>query len=261
MGYVTESVRATWLVFRMHLATIAGSRRTLAGIVLAAIPPLLATLAARFAPSDATGGEIFAALGVLLLVQFVVPMLGVSLGVGAIADEAESRTITYPFTRPIPRASFFLGRWFATLVNVLGLIAASGIGLAIASSMRASPPDSEMVRSVLGAALLGGTIYSLGAAVIGILARRGLIIALGYAFAIEGLLANVPGSTQKMTVQYHLRSIFVEKDVDPWQSMDIFELSSFLPPTEALVRMAVVGALLLAFGTWAVTRKQFVLAS
>ena len=47
-------------------------------------------------------------------------------------------------------------------------------------------------------------------AVIGILFKRGLVVALGYAFAIEVMLANFPGSASKLTVQSYLRAILLE---------------------------------------------------
>lgn len=261
MGFLFALPRPTWLIYRMHLGTILGSRRTLTGIALVAIPPLLAFLAAQLAPDRRTGEEIFAALSAFLLIQFIVPMLGVTLGVGVIADEAEQRTITYPFTRPIPRAALFLGRWLATLTSVLILVGASGLGLAVCASMREGAADPEVVTTVLGTALLGAGIYSLGAAVIGSVAKRGLVIALGYAFAIEILMANIPGSSQKLTVQYHLRSIFVDPELRLWQRLDMTELTTFLEPSEALSKLLFIAAGLVVFGCWNVTRKQFVLSA
>ncbi len=261
MTYLFELTRATWLIFTMQLGTISRSRRTLVGLVLAAIPPLLGFLVARLTAGNVTGARAFATLGTMLLVGFIVPMLGVALGVGAIADEAESRTITYPFTRPIPRASLFLGRWLATVVVILILVGSSGIGLFAMTATIPDAMDFAMAAPLLGAALIGGIIYSLGAAVIGVMFKRGLIYALGYAFAMEVLLANIPGSSQRVTVQYHLRSIFVDKDVEVWTRVGTTGLTTFLPPTEALTKMLVVVVLLVVFGAWRVTRKQFVLAA
>lgn len=261
MDYPFALVRATWLLFRMHLGTIFGSRRTLGGIALALIPPVLGILAATLAPEKVPGREIFGSLGYHLLLSFVVPMLGVSMGVGVVADEAEGRTITYPFTRPIPRPALFLGRWLATLVCVLGLIAGSVLLLAAAAATRDGFPPTEVVLRVLKASLLGGAIYSLGAGVVGILFKRGLIVALGYSFAVELLLANLPGSSQKVTLQYYLRSIVLEGGLDDFNPGPFTTLENMAQPADALMRLCVTGAIMLAIGVWAIRRKQFVLSS
>ncbi|MGK0482817.1 MAG: ABC-2 type transport system permease protein, partial [Planctomycetota bacterium] len=242
--------RATFLIYRLHIGMILSSRRSLAAIGLAAIPPLLACLAANFAPDNRSASVIYLTIGTFVLVQFVVPMLSVAMGVGVIADEAESRTITFPFTRPIPRASLFLGRWFAALTAILVLVAGSGVlaALAVQVGDRGSAPPTDVVKDLVFGAMMGGVVYSLGSAVIGVLAKRGLIIALGYVFAVEALLANVPGSSQKLTVQYHLRSMFVDTDGKIWKSMEDAGLVSLMEPDAALTKLMIISAVLLVFG-------------
>ncbi|QDV07544.1 ABC-2 family transporter protein [Planctomycetes bacterium Poly30] len=255
--------RATFLIYRLHIGMILGSRRSLAAIGLAVVPPLLAFLASNFAPDNRGATMIYLIVGTFVLIQFVVPMLSVAMGVGVVADEAESRTITFPFTRPIPRASLFLGRWLAAVTAILTLIAASGVlsALAVRVGDRGAPPSNEVIEKLVFAAMVGGVVYSLGSAVIGVLAKRGLIFALGYVFAVEALLANVPGSSQKLTVQYHLRSMFVDQEGKLWKSLEEVFPISLLDPDVAFTKMMIASAVLLVFGCIAVTRKQFVLAS
>jgi ABC-type transport system involved in multi-copper enzyme maturation permease subunit len=40
----------------------------------------------------------------VLLVQGTVPLLALILGASVVAEEIEDRTLTYLFTRPVPRA-------------------------------------------------------------------------------------------------------------------------------------------------------------
>ena len=263
MSALIARPRAAFLIYRLHIGMILGSRRSLAAIGLAAITPLLAFLAANFAPDSQTENSIFLKLGTFVLIQFVVPMLSVALGVGVIADEAESRTITFPFTRPIPRMSLFLGRWLAALTAIVVLITASCVltALLVQVKDRGEPPTNEMVQAFLQAGLLGGVVYSLGSAVVGVLLKRGLIFALGYVFAIEALLANIPGSSQGLTVQYHLRSMFINKEASIWAFLEEAELIKFLTPEVAVTKMIITTAVLLVTGCVVVSRKQFVLAS
>lgn len=261
MNLFTALPRATWLIFRMHLATTATSRRALAGILFAAVAPLFAFLAVKVGGGGDMGERVFMFLGVLVLLQVVAPALGVFLGIGAIADETEARTITYPFTRPIPRASVFLGRWLASLLVLTVLLLSSGAAVGMITMGAADPPTVEAVQALVGATLVAGVLYSLGAAVIGIIFKRGQVIALGYAFAFEVMLANIPGSAQKLSLQFYLRSLFVGGDSADWNSLEIFERTEFLEPAASAERLLVTAVLLLAVGCFTVTRKQFVLSS
>ena len=51
----------------------------------------------------------------LLYIRFIVPILGVFYGTSLIADEVDDKTITYLFTRPIPRGAVLLGKYLAYL--------------------------------------------------------------------------------------------------------------------------------------------------
>ncbi len=260
MNLITELPRATWLIFRMHLASTAASRRALAGILFAAVPPLFAFLALHFGGSD-NGERVFMNLGVLVLLQVVAPALGVFLGIGVIADETEARTITYPFTRPIPRASVFLGRWLASLLVLTVLLFASGAGVAAVTMGPEGGTSTEAASALISATLVAGAVYSLGAAVIGVIFKRGQVIALGYAFAFEVMLANIPGSAQKLSLQYYLRSLFAGGDSADWRSLEVFSRAEFMESSASAERLLITAAVLLAVGCITVTRKQFVLSS
>ena len=62
------------------------------------------------------GPVMFGGMIWLLYLRFIVPVLGTFYGTALIADEVEDRTITYLFTRPIPRGAIVLGKYFAYLV-------------------------------------------------------------------------------------------------------------------------------------------------
>ncbi len=58
----------------------------------------------------------------VLFVRFSVPVLGVFYGTSLIADEVEDKTITYLFTRPIPRGAVLLGKYLAYLVCTIFVV-------------------------------------------------------------------------------------------------------------------------------------------
>src|SRR5262245_60002196 len=68
------------------------------------------------------GPSIFGMMCWLLYVRFIVPVLGVFYGTALIADEVEDKTITYLFTRPIPRGGVLIGKYLAYLACTVLLI-------------------------------------------------------------------------------------------------------------------------------------------
>jgi len=264
-----ELLRASWLLFRLHVVTVARSKRTLIAVVLAAIPPLIAFLVMEFGPGadhvNAHGprsAEILRVMSTFLSLQVIVPVLALIAGSAVVTEEVENRTITYLFTRPFPRLALVLGRWAATLVVVSALLGGSALALVSIVGLT-SPADQELGLRFVAASLIGGAIYSLIAAILGIFLKRPMVVALGYAFAIEGVLANLPGSTQAMSVQFYLRSMVVGggQGGPEWSFMRELLPIEYMTLGDALTRLALVAGALLVTGGWAIRRKQFVLTS
>ena len=63
-----------------------------------------------------SGAALFGLMIWLLYIRFIVPVLGVFYGTALIADEVEDKTITYLFTRPIPRSAVLVGKYLAYLL-------------------------------------------------------------------------------------------------------------------------------------------------
>src|SRR5512134_427967 len=62
-----------------------------------------------------TGPAIFGLMIWVFYLRFTVPILGVFYGTSLMADEVEDKTITYLFTRPIPRGAVLVGKYLAYL--------------------------------------------------------------------------------------------------------------------------------------------------
>jgi ABC-type transport system involved in multi-copper enzyme maturation permease subunit len=59
------------------------------------------------------GISVFGVMIWMLFLRFIVPVLGVFYGTALMADEVEDKTITYLFTRPIPRGAVLVGKYLA----------------------------------------------------------------------------------------------------------------------------------------------------
>jgi len=255
-----EVLRASALLFRMHIGAIALSRRILIAFVLAALPPMIAFIVLRFGPDGATAEKLVGGMSVFFSLNFIVPILALVTGAAVVNEEVENRTITYIFTRPVPRVSLLLGRWVATLVLVTGLLTASAAGVLLSAVQSGDALPEGMALHYFWASILGGAVYSLLFAVLGIFMKNPMVLGIGYVFAFEGLVANLPGSSGALSIQYYLRSIIASVDLSVWEVIEEMGVK-FQSPAEATVRLLILSAITLGVGAWGISRRQYILTS
>ena len=112
-------------VFDLSLGEMLWSRRTIFMALVVGGPVLLALIvkgvemfgmsALRVNGQRVAGFGIFGVMIWMLFLRFIVPVLGVFYGTALMADEVEDKTITYLFTRPIPRGAVLVGKFLAYL--------------------------------------------------------------------------------------------------------------------------------------------------
>lgn len=259
-------LRATWILFRTHLRSTLLSRRALLALLVTMGPVAAALLVAFVAKQEEGPPPAFQILWALQ-VQLVVPLVSLILGSAVFAEEVEDRTITYLYTRPIPRSAVLLGRWLAALVVLSAILSASSwlvvriLGdLAVGSRDFSVPPVVQL--AFLKTILLGGAVYSAVFAAAGTFLKHPVIVGLGYTFAIETFLANLPiGGNQGLAIMYYLKSYLAGSDpllADRFHEMGSSELVSSAEGLTRLLTILVVAGLV---GAWTVSRKQYVLPS
>ena len=209
-----------------------------------------------------------------LFLQVVVPLVSLLQGQAVIAREVEDRTITYLFTRPIGRPAMFLGRTLGALAFTLLLLLAGASLLMLAAGQGPIPKEPDptafplapwsadgVVLPLLGAVALGVLAYTTVFAALGVFTKHPMIAGLAYTFAIEAFLANLPGSSQKLTVQYYLRSWIAAHGAPSWAKLEGFDVSAFEDPTRVLLKLGLLAIFALALGSARIRRREFVLAS
>jgi ABC-type transport system involved in multi-copper enzyme maturation permease subunit len=260
---MTSFLRATALIARAHLARSLTSSRWALCAFLAFLPALIAFVVTS-ASARAGPGNLAAHLGWLILLQIVVPLVALIAGSAVVAEEIEDRTITYLFTRPIPRAALLFGRFLATALLVTALLALATF-LLLAACERArgrGPALDEGIRAPLYAAVLWGTlVYSALFAALGAFFRHPMLVGIGYAFAVEGFLSNLPGKNQALTVQFYLRSLIAEDGSRAWHRVEGFTETAFQTGQRAHVVLAAILVVALALGAWRLTTREFELTS
>ena len=272
--------RAAARVFDLSLGEMLWSRRTLFMAVVAGGPMLIAvalrlaasSAAARFTgsaggPAFILGGpDIFGLMIWAFYLRFTVPVLGVFYGTSLIADEVEDRTITYLFTRPIPRGAILVGKYLAYLVCTSIVILPSVVVVYFAvvplfgGSIGAGFPSLLADLGLIG---LGLAVYGSAFAFVGARLRRPLLSGLLFVFGWEPVVVLVPGYMKNLSVAYYLQGL-VPHAAPQDEAMTLLRsaLQTFDPAPAAwvcLLALVTIWAGTLAAAVRTVARREYVL--
>lgn len=213
-GFLSSAVR----VFDFSLGQMLWSRRSVFLGLLVGAPIVLAFAVRMVAATTGlpvingaglSGPTLFGLLIWILFVRFVVPVLGVFYGTSLIADEVDDKTITYLFTRPVPRAAVLLGKYLSYLACVVLLVLPAvvviyflvvPIGGSIGEAFPALAQD-------LGMLAVGLAAYGAVFALVGAWLKRPLIVGLVFAFGWESTVLLIPGYLKRLSVAYYLQAL------------------------------------------------------
>ena len=208
------------------------------------------------------GPIIFGLMIWILFVRISVPVLGVFYGTSLIADEVDDKTITYLFTRPIPRGGVLLGKYFAFLACTIFVVLPSVVIVwllivPIGGSFGASFID---LSKDLGLLALGLAIYGAVFALIGTVLKRPLLVGLAIVIVWEPLTMALPGYLKLYTVAYYLQGL-VPHAMPANTTMSMLQTFFQESPgfLRAIVTLAAIGIGCLWLGTRAIERKEYVL--
>lgn len=214
--------------------------------------PVGASTAPLAAPA-AYGAIVWAAY-----VRFVIPVLGMWLGTGVIADEVDGRSLVYLTTRPIARGTLLTGGYLAYLLVAGATVLPSMLLCAFALIPMAAMPNAfPLVLTDLGVALVGLAAYGALFAAIGAAFRRPLVLGLLFVFGWEPLVLLLPGSIKRACLALYLQSL-VPHPVPTAESALLPQLvvREVLGPAEALASLALISLLGLWLGARALTRRD-----
>ena len=260
-------------VFDLSLGQMLWSRRSVFLAVLLGGPVVLAALIAvltrtslgafRINGAAVGGATIFGMIIWLLYIRFILPILGVFYGTSLIADEVEDKTITYLFTRPIPRSAVLLGKYLAYLVCTILLVLPSVMlvyflivpvgGDSVAAAFPSLVADLGML--AVGLAAYGAVFSLVGARV-----KRPLVVGLVFAFGWEPTVLLFPGYLKRMTVAYYLQAL-VKHEMPQDSAVSVLMQVFHEVPSVAtsLVCLAAIVALTLWLAGRVVEGREYVL--
>jgi hypothetical protein len=214
MSYLAASRR----VFDLSLGEMLWSRRTIFMALVVGGPVVLAVIvrliemfgmsALRVNGQRVAGFGIFGVMIWMLFLRFIVPVLGVFYGTALMADEVEDKTITYLFTRPIPRGAVLLGKYLAYLACTLLVVLPSVMIVYFLLVPIAQLPGTFGNLLVdLGLLALGLAVYGGVFAFVGAFFKRPLVIGLVFAFGWEQVTLALPGYLKQFTIAFYLQAL------------------------------------------------------
>jgi ABC-type transport system involved in multi-copper enzyme maturation permease subunit len=205
-------------VFDLSLGEMLWSRRTIFMALVVGGPVLLALIvkgvemfgmsALRVNGQRVAGFGIFGVMIWMLFLRFIVPVLGVFYGTALMADEVEDKTITYLFTRPIPRGAVLLGKFLAYLAcTFLVVLPSVMIVYFLLVPFSELPATFGNLLVDLGLLALGLAVYGGVFAFVGAYFKRPLVIGLIFAFGWEQVVLALPGYLKQFTIAYYLQGL------------------------------------------------------
>lgn len=211
-------VQASRRVFDLSLGEMLWSRRTIFMALVVGGPVLLALIvrgveyfgmsALRLNGQRVGGFGIFGVMIWMLFLRFIVPVLGVFYGTALMADEIEDKTITYLFTRPIPRGAVLVGKFLAYLAcTFLVVLPSVMIVYFMLVPFSALPETFGSLLIDLGLLALGLAVYGGVFSFVGSFFKRPLVIGLFFAFGWEQVTLTIPGSLKQFTIAYYLQGL------------------------------------------------------
>jgi ABC-2 type transport system permease protein len=185
---------------------------------------------------------------------------------GAIQDEVEEQTLTYLLMRSIPRWAIYvtklLATWFVTTVLV------SLATLAVYASIYAGTPEFtsdilfDRLPRIWAITALAQFAYCAVFGLIGLAARRSLIVGLVFIVLVEGVLSNLEFVLREVTIVHYVRTLilrWIEVPASMLREMRDWNLSIETAPTaqQAVVRLTLTGIIGIALAAWWFARREF----
>jgi ABC-2 type transport system permease protein len=258
-------------VFDLSIGEMLWSRRTIFMGLLVAAPVVLAVAAhvmyargtLRIDGAGVGAAGVFGMLIWVLYLRFIVPVLGVFYGTALMADEVEDKTITYLFTRPVPRGSVLVGKYLAYLVcTTLVVLPSVVIAYFVIVPFGEISASFRWLVADLGILGLGLAVYGALFALVGAVMRRPLLVGLVFAFGWEQVALIMPGYLRRFTVAYYLQALVPHASPsDGLTIVSLFQAVFRETPSMAvsLFSLFAILAVALFLAVRAVERKEYVL--
>ena len=264
---------AVMRVFDMSLGQMLWSRRTVFMALATGAPVVIAIIlrvvhemglsSFRINGIAVPGPVIFGGMIWLLYLRFVIPVLGAFYGTSLMSDEVEDRTLTYLFTRPVPRGAVIIGKYLAYLVctGLVVLPSVTAVFLLITPVAGGSIGGTfPQLLTDLGLLAVGLAVYGAVFALIGALVPRPLVAGLMLIFGWEQVALLIPGYLRTFTVAHYLQAL-VPHAMPQDDTVAAIQSLFSEPPTalSSLLSLAIILVVSLWLAARTVEHREYVL--
>jgi ABC-2 type transport system permease protein len=255
-------VRSIRTVGMLTLDTLFWSRKTVFMALVSALVIGIAVLGRlilsfNWVRAPFTPAQVFGTLMSTAVIHFLVVFLTLFYGTALVSDEVEGKTLTYLFTRPVPKPAIMAGKlaalFWICLVLVFPTVIAS---YAVLYAGRGFLDDVGLLGRDLAVVGLALSAYGSFFALLGAWLKHPVLPGLIYAFGWEGIVSYLPGFTRKLTITHYVQSIFPHDDSAAAIAMMIGERTE---TAEAIVTLVLLTALLGCASCLILREKEYVL--
>lgn len=229
------------------------------------IPLALAFLSTSQFSDD--GNNIFIRLSEDLFINVLAPLLALFFATMLVGEDAESQTLPYTLTRPIPRSAWVLGRytayaivatailWISHAVTFAACTTLEGLGFALDDLRLAAHYAAVGCASLLATGAL--------AMFLGAYFKRPIVIGVLFLYGWQYLANLVPGVVDFLTIQKYTDALLPQlaesrhnveiRTALLTYSKEIFMVSA----TKAVITLAAIVVVFLAATILTVRRREF----
>lgn len=183
-------------------------------------------------------------------------------GASLLAGEIEDKTLTYLFTRALPRWEVLLGKYLATASALSVLI----VGSMSVAYLLCGLPIGPRIWLALAATITSACFaFTALFCLLGLFVpRRAIPVGLIYAVVVEGILSFAPALVNELTVSYYLRSLGwhladlpIPADVPEQIESMVIPLIAGADFQTALLAPALIALVTLSLSAWVIHRREW----
>jgi len=245
-------MNAQLAIMKVTLRRLVTRKRMIGFILFASIPALVVFFASTGDRGPERLADLYHDTTYGILIAVALPVIAIVNGTGALGDERRSHTMPFLALKPIPRWQIALSTIIASVVATL-TVAIVGVGLGWLAAGAATADWGIGAGPAVGALVVAlgyGTLF----VPIGLLTRRATVIGLIYLFLWESSFANAVAALAPTSLNHIALSAYV----DLAAGISAADALGTLEPRvgKALLKMAVVALVSLAFTTWALNKRD-----
>ena len=245
-------MNAQLAIMRITAQRLITRKRIIGLILFASVPALVVLLAMTGDRGPDRLASLYHDMTFAVLLAVALPVVAIINATGALGDERRSNTMPFLALKPIRRWQIALSTTLASVGATL-VVAVVGVGLGWLIAGWATG-DWGIGRGPAVAAFVAAIGYGTIFVPIGLLTRRATVIGLIYLFLWETIFTNAIAGLAPTSLNHIALSAYA--DLAP--NIGAIETLGNLEPGagKALLKVAVVALVSLAFTTWALRKRD-----